>query len=263
MPNKLLVLLNYRAGSTLFQTLCQHTPQFFDPSQKANPGETFYHLPTLPPLLATHTHSGAVLDVVKNVEEDMVLMTHLGDWWGSLESRFVPGPYAGNSQNRFGPAEVRPYIDDGWKIVQLLRDGRNQIESFRKLKGGVEQKLVEADANDYFLRLCMSYRNKARVALDCVKEYPGLYSIYKFEDLVKEPDVVLASIFGRVGYDIDRPAIMAKFEKSQKIIKAGRHTSFPKDTSFNKRSLSWTPEEKAAFVRIARNEHTGLGYPID
>jgi hypothetical protein len=188
-----------------------------------------------------------------------------GDWWGQCRSSEVPGPYEVDTPASWRSDVMRPLIADGWKVVVVMRDGRNLIESIRRFRGGIEEQRQESDPHDYFTYLCKAFRNKARVILDARLRYQESFSIVKMEHLLVRPREALGGLEQFLGVKFEWDVVSHNIEFARTNISGPdggdeRHSSFS-DNSFLDRSMGWSQEEAAEFDRIAGLEQRELGYP--
>lgn len=257
-----LFFLNYRGGSTLFQHLLLH--KRLDEKDEKN---FYFHLASIPPVRCIHKNCGEITRIFEQNrnEENLGVFTHIGNWWGNKHSSLIPSPYGDPSPMKWGPTELinlQQQFPAEWKFINLLRDGRNQIESFRRLKGGVEEKLNCIDPADYFMGHCLGWRNKARIALDC-ETVLNNYKIFRFEDLMNNPKETLLSLFSFLGRDPNMEFLMEKMLEVKKRKVGTKHSSFKKDSEMHRRWKSWEKWEVQYFKKVANRELLELEYEKD
>lgn len=255
---KAIIFLHYRAGSSFFQHLAGLTPKFLRlPSELI----TRPLLTTRPRIPVKYIDSGNLTTVAKenNNFSNICILTHIGNWWGDLPPYLIPSPLSSPSPTKWSDVELRPFLYQGWKFVNLMRDGRNLIESTRQYKGGVEEEQVKIKGAQYFEELCLAFRNKARVALHTQQALgKDNYKIFKFEDLMDQPLQFMNDIY-RFCFKLPADDDMVRERLKQIRETKNNHSSF-KGSNMNKRYLSWTEEETQLFKRIARQEQRELGY---
>jgi len=266
---KSLIFLHYRAGSTFFQHLSGHTPKSLRESLGIN-SETdsagyYWMTSSLPKILTRYTDCGSItkLAVENHLTPNFCILTHIGNWWGQLPSREIPLPLESPSPMKWGLSELRPFFYEGWKFVNILRDGRNLIESTRFHRGGVEEELNKQDPGDYFKQLCMAFRNKARVALQTqLLLGRDVYRILKFEDMMEEPLKFMNDLY-KFLYDLPADNVILKKKIAQIRAPKNNHSSFLGQTKIEdmkQRHMSWTEQEREMFREIAGKEQEELGY---
>jgi hypothetical protein len=276
---KALFLLNYRGGSNLFSFLngcpgiysIQTKEDHFNPDISEedrlvkSPGwqetPTAYWMATVPPrtCISEHIYTYPIKDMIKlDLPLNLVAWQgNVGDWWGEVSSHEeVPGPYDYKTFYRFSSDELSSLSGD-WRFIYLIRDGRNQIESFRNIRGGCEEQKLKEDAKDYFMVLCKGYRNRARVALDCQKALSN-FKMFYFEDLVKDPISTMKSVYRFLDLEIDESHVKRALSYSIAVVKPF-HSSF-NSTCTTSRWHSWTDWEMETFNSIAGKELSELGY---
>ena len=289
---KILFILNYRAGTNLWNFINGMPKVGFAASQKTrdivggkplvNPevlapwawrgagdwkvwqgSQYSFFLPTDPPEMCpceNYFQRGIEDTLATNPPfEFFSWHVHIGDWWGVARSDEVPEPYEVVTPVRFGPDELRALPGDDWKVVYIVRDGRNQIESLRNIPGGIEQDRHREDPRDYFEVLCKAFRNRARLAVDAYDQLDN-FMIFRFEDLVADPVLWMRGVYDFVGLPLDEGFVQRAFDLTVSSKAAKRHSSFQSRTGFNERWHSWTDWEKETFYRIAGRELDELGY---
>lgn len=287
--NKVLFILNYRSGTNLWQFMSGKKDVPFSPSEKTrkikngkvlvntNVKEGFvntagwtgskssFFLATSPsnvcpiePALIPEGYIENVLD--RNPPFDYFAWhTHMGDWWGDLPSFAIPEPYELETPVRYGPDELNNLPGKNWSFVHLLRDGRNQIESLRNIEGGIEQKKNKDNQIDYFKVLCKGYRNRSRMAINCINRVNN-FKIFKFENFIKNPVETLCEMFVYVGLKPNKGFFQEAYNITIKQNVVKQHSSFSSKKNLNRRWISWSPQEKDIFKNICGKELIELGY---
>ena len=131
--SKAIVFLHYRAGSSFFQHLSGNTPFFLCKDIGIEPeiSTEYYNLTTKhPKVLAKYTDCGSITKLANQFSHltHACILTHIGNWWGNEP---VPAPLSSPSPMKWGVEELSPFTYQGWKFINLIRDGRNMIESTR------------------------------------------------------------------------------------------------------------------------------------
>lgn len=251
---KILFILNYRGGTHLFLS-------FSNAGKAENVGSrNAFWLPTIPEKACP---CESLLTVRHNMDvparfECFSWFTHIGDWWGDLTSAKVPGPYALQTPVRYGPDEIQALPGDDWRVVHLVRDGRNQVSSTFKFHGGRETRKRKEDPHDYFKALCKGFRNRARMAIDC-NSLLSNFKLVKFEHLFMDPIGTMKEMYAFIGLDLDEDFI----GKAAGRARAGGwtgHSSFGSSGGMNQRWKDWAPWQVKAFKKIAGRELVELGY---
>lgn len=259
---KAIVFLYYRAGSTFFESLTgkswrlsqlkgdyslatQQRQRLIDPFQ----------LPTIPEVPSFD--SGSPVRPTDSFSGPAVWMIHIGDWWGQLKSKDIPGPYDIDTPEKWGINDLLSLPGNDWKFISLVRDGRNQIESLRQMKGGIEEQRNNEDPEDYFKVLCKSYFNRASIISDCLV-LPN-YRMFRFEDLMSNPIETLDNMFEFLGLELDKEFCIQQLKEVQSFKTV--HSSFGGLSKANQRWASWTTEEKEIFDEICSEVSKKLGYP--
>lgn len=151
--------------------------------------------------------------------------------------------------------DVRSLPDD-WKIVYLVRDGRDQIESYwhmvykSALHRGQKHKRYD---NDNLRYLCQIFKQRARRIIECSDSLEN-YTFYRFEDLIANPIEVSSSIISFLGFTPDIDSISKTVES---IIPNSSYSSVKKVT---RRKDIWTDEQNDIFWSVAGDEALQLGY---
>ena len=286
--NKILFVLSHRSGSNLWQLLAgKRKVNFYASkalqtlvgakdiineasSRRAYKGEWegsehSFFLPTLPNNICPCENS-----YIRSIEETLeskppfnyfAWHVHTGNWWGELPSKDIPSPYDVITPTRLGPSEISSLPGDPWTVVSLVRDGRNQIESFRRLQGGIEEEYMKNNPGDYFIALCKGFRNKARMAIDC-NSLP-FYRIFKFEDIIKDPVSTIGDMLCFCGLQSDPQFIKNAYNLSREMKTYKQHSSFGNNPTGKNRWNLWTLQEKSIFKDIAGNELIELGYEVN
>jgi hypothetical protein len=189
-------------------------------------------------------------------------MASMGNWWGETPGHQVPEPYEGESYTRFGPRELENLPGENWSFAHIVRDGRNQLESFRNLPGGIEQRRHKEDPKDYFIFLARGFRNRARVALDSLSEVPDFHLV-RFESLRDTPALTMATLYEvlRLKPDLSLLKASEKFMAEERPDK--QHSSFGGKEGSDQRWTNWTNWEKDTFKEIAGRELIELQYVTD
>lgn len=239
--------LNYRGGSSLFRHALGDTPSFF-PQLKAGPNL----LPCSPSCKVVHVGLPFLIEELHKEDEDLAVMTHIGNWWGNLSSSQVPGPYDDDCPMKFSWEQLENLIKTNshidYKFVYLIRDGRNQIESLRNLKGGCEEEFNKANSEDYFKALSLGWRNQAQIAIDCQINLPSQFKIYKFTDMMTNPTSFFLDLFSYLELVPDIDLILSRIQEMRAAKLDLSHSSFGNDKDYN-RWKKWTDEEKLFFKR--------------
>lgn len=217
------------------------------------------YLPTVPE--GSHVIKEAVSDseIHSQLSEgahNVSWTVHVGDWWGLVKSEDIPGPYDLACPSRWSYEELLRFPKH-LKYVSLVRDGRNQIESLRNFKGGVEERLNKENPEDYFRVLCKGFRNRSRIALDNQSKNKN-YRIFKYENLIQNPKLTCLNIFSFLGLTLDEARVEQNLGKMTKGV-SGTHSSFGGERN-EQRWTKWTSDEKSVFKQIAGNELIELGY---
>jgi hypothetical protein len=248
--------MNYRSGSTVLQKLLSDRKK-----------DEFGFLPTYPQkqCLTVVVPNARIPKTIIELEntENFVIFTYIGNWWGNRSSSDVPEPYEDHSSMKWGINEIQNLHFDGWKFAYLIRDGRNYIESHRRLRGGVEEQFNNDNPKDYFIALCKGWRNRARVALDCANKFEN-YNIYKFEDLLKNPLGFVRNVnlyFNDYKTDVRSIRKLTRQIKNNQIGK--KHSSFNNTENMHFRWRDWTKKEINLFKEITGKEMIELGYEED
>ena len=275
---KVLFLLHYRGGSCFFNFLngCPtmhsiHTHDRLNPHIKEEDRlvnidqwtgtDAGYWLSTVPSKVAACEHLYSVpLDDLHTL--DLPLDTfgwwaNVGDWWGEVASHHdVPQPYGVETFYRFAPQDLIDLPGD-WQFIYVIRDGRNQVESMRRVRGGAEETKKKSNGVDYFQVLCKGWRNRARMVLDCAAQLPNC-RVFRFEDLVSQPIKTMQAVYQFLGLAIDTVAVQSALEFTTQNVQH-EHSSF-KNSQTNDRWRSWSQEEVDLFHNIAGKELRELGY---
>lgn len=143
------------------------------------------------------------------------------------------------------------------KIVHLIRDGRNQVESWyqhlnRTRK--VAKKELLSRQEDAFETWCSSFAGRASRSIECSDL--NNYMLVKFEDLVTDPVGCLTSVYEFLSLSVQRDVV------GQNFLAITPNSSFHSDVD-PRRWLSWSREEREIFHRIAGRELIHLGYEVD
>ena len=268
MKTRTIFFLYYRAGSTLIECICGKPWRIAQVQGNIEESNRLYHewrasnQPFLFPTIERCVSEDIAIPITETMsqykdEEHFAYMTHIGDWWGDLRSDNIPLPYEGVTPNRWGPIEITATILDvtNWRFISLIRDGRNQIESLRKFKGGFEAQKMKEDPDDYFKVLCKGFRNRASIALDCQRLLFEQYKIFRFEDFIQDPIRITSDMFSFAGLTLNTSKIS--------LPTSGEHSSFGESSNYTDRWHSWTTQEKDIFKEIAGRELIALGYEKD
>jgi hypothetical protein len=260
----------YRAGSMMALHLLGSNSSWVDGQAKSyrKATENTWWLPTSPQNqgFARHIHSGGISEALSRDHYGLVqghnpsvflCTSRIGNWWGEKRSADVPLPYQDPSPMKWSYQEVLPLNVD--QHILLIRDGRNQIESTRRLKGGIEEKHQATDPEDYFVSLCKGFRNRARLALDCSYMIPN-YKVFKFEDLLADPIGTMSSILDCCGLQMNETFVSVLWDELEKRRVCKSHSSFDNNKKMNHRWEGWTDKEKRIFQEIAGKELIELGY---
>lgn len=245
---KALFILNYRAGTHLFLNSCTSRID----------GDLFLETDPSGICPMKDLYAESLSPKEDSTYQFNVWCAHIGEWWGKKKSADIPEPYGLDTPAMLDYKYLLSLGED-WKFVYIVRDGRNQIESMRKMKGGYEEALIKEDPKDRFLQLCKGFRNRAQVAIDCARQLPN-FRIFKFEDIVADPVSVFTEMFEWCEIPIDVEKVRRNHEASQTGIKT--HSSF-QDRSFDDRwKKNWTWTEASLFNQIAGPQLEGLGYKL-
>ena len=271
---RLFLFLNYRSGSNLLKLLLgapecdflvgsagaaeSNKAKFVNPHAQPAPGGRDDFL--LQVVGEKWVCRYAMPAPTQGNEERLAWYTYIGDWWGNVRGSEVPRPYDGYCETRWGPEDIRRLLSLGedWKFLYLIRDGRDYLESTRRVPGGYEEERNRESPEDYFLFLCRGWRNRARIALDCQSAFPERYRILRYEELVAAPIEAVDRVLSWAGLRYNRDF----GEKSLALLEAvgtrERHSSF--SSGPGARWARWTPRERAVFEREAGKELEELGY---
>jgi len=251
MKNKSIIFFNYRAGSHL-------TLQLINDSKKE---EKSNFLLTDPPYICgVDNLVASKRDVLAATVAPHSWYMYIGDWWGHCNSsEDVPTPYGSAAETRWAKCDLERIPGDNWKFVNITRDPRNWLESWRSLStGGYEEKQqLKFGKKDYFVFLCKSLRNRVRVQLDCNATMDN-YKLVTFEDLLATPLETVKDMYDFIDLKLDEEGLkkrVTSIKEAHVII----HSSFS-DTNFNSRWSGWTDEEKNTFKEILGKELIELGY---
>ena len=161
-------------------------------------------------------------------------------------------------QPRYGVNEIRA-LTGNWKVIYIIRNGRNQIESLRNIPGGVEMERHNEDPEDYFEVLCKGFRNRARIALDCEAQLSN-FKMFRFEDLVSDPVYTIRMMYHHAGLVLDEEFVRRAYQCTLDNNMIKQHSSFGSAKNLHKRWVNWTEKEQAIFNKIAGKELEELGY---
>ena len=263
---KVIFFLYYRSGSSIFRYLCGEEWVRLEQMgliEEANikrqelidSGKPFY-LPTIPKETCSVKHGSDGI-FKTDIQNNQAWITHIGDWWGQLPSNRIPMPYEDKTWTKWSKQDLQKLPGD-WNFVSLIRDGRNQIESLRNNKGGIEEKLNNQDSKDYFKVLCKAFRNRARLAIDC--QELNNYTMFKFEDFISNPVSVMREMFIAADLSLNEEYCKSilKVVRQSDVEKA--HSSFKDKSAVNQRWHNWSEEEILTFKEIAGKELEELGY---
>jgi hypothetical protein len=286
---KILFILNYRSGTNLWlftngkkRVNFTASPQMSEikggkplinpevdeciPSVKGWSGSrNSFFLPTKSPKVCPIEQALAVDGNIDKVLSDpppfdyFAWYTHMGDWWGEAKSKDVPEPYDVETPVRYGPSEIRNLPGEDWKVIHLIRDGRNQIESLLNIPGGYEEGKFKEDPNDYFEVLCKGFRNRSRMALDCLYSLPN-FRLFKFEDFMTSPVDILSRMYLFAGLKIDEAFVTNAYNLTLKRKVYKQHSSFGSFKNIHSRWKEWSSRKKSVFKEIAGKELIELGY---
>lgn len=155
----------------------------------------------------------------------------------------------------FTPDAIRS-LPSEWKFVYVIRDGRDQIESYWHLiaygakKRGEVYDRWDLDNIKYSSSL---FKQRARRVIDCSQKLKN-YTIVRFEDLVSKPVSTLDSALSFCGFTPDLSQIR---DTVQRIIP---NSSYSSTENVTRRSRNWPKEWNDAFWEIAGKESLQLGY---
>lgn len=269
---KAICFLHYRAGSTFFQHLIGHTPRFM--REHLGLPDTIdekFFLTTQPSnqVAGLHTDCGSIERVVKELNgtrtQNWCICTHIGDWWGELPSYDIPTPYGSPTPMKWSYIELSNPIYKDLKFINLIRSGKNTIESTRRTRGrrtGIsrqetyEERKNRENPRDYFKVLCKSWRNKVHIALDCQTMLTtSRYKIFSFEDLRLNPVETINKIYQFLfNLEADNATIVERIIQIDSIKKGKTggniHSSFINDKEVNKRWKNWNEEELEIYEKI-------------
>jgi len=268
---KTLFFLYHRAGSHFFLEMIQNIPMAAYSTGKYDiSSASDVYLPnflcTIPPNVCSteHVNEGDPIEILTQpIEIEKFFYLYVWDWWGQVDhSSKVPLPYEGDCVSRWGVNEIRSFLIGDWKFGVMMRDPRNHLESVRNTPGEQQNPHQVRDRRNYFVTLCMSFRNRARVVLDCVSELSN-YKVFKFEDLKRDTLGTLRQVFEFVGVVLDEDALSNAIElESQSFVEDDRSSFATADRRFT-RWESWTQEEVGIFKSIMGQELIELGYEND
>jgi hypothetical protein len=269
VAHKTMFWMYYRAGSMMALHLLGSNSLWKNSSLEVyrKSEENTWWLPAAPFTgFARHIHSGGIEEAIHKADyilarghqpASFVCTSRIGNWWGEKSADFVPLPYEDPSPMKWSYMEMQKLDVDSHLL--LIRDGRNQIESTRRLKGGIEEKWQTKDPEDYFVALCKGFRNRARLALDS-QQVMGNLSIIRFEDVLSDPVSVISNIVESFQLQPDVEFITALWEQLEQRRVCKQHSSFQDNNRMNQRWHSWTPREVQIFAEIAGKELEELGY---
>jgi hypothetical protein len=287
---KILFILNYRAGTNLWHLLSGKRQVAFCPSistraivggapivnpQVSEPGYAYtsnwsgskdsFWLPTVPEKTCPCENLLAEGQSIENSLSSsppfnfFAWHTQIGDWWGQCKSKEVPAPYEVNTPVRYGPDEIRSLPGNDWKVIYLVRDGRNQIASLINIFGGIEEQRYLSEPKDYFEVLCKAFRNRARLAVDCQNQLDN-FKLFRFEDFIKNHQAIMKQMYNFAGLSINLKFIKAAYKLTISKEIGKYHSSFPSKSKFSNRWENWSQWEKDTFYSIAGKELFELGY---
>jgi hypothetical protein len=101
-------------------------------------------------------------------------------YWARLENSIHPSLEASNLSSLSGD----------WKFVVLIRDGRDQIESWMKFRGRRRPMAVAGEAA--FIDMCNGWKKRAQHAKSLLENFDC--KLVKFEDFVKDIDIQFRAI---------------------------------------------------------------------
>ena len=268
---KHLTLLQYRGGSTLYGNLLRSPSYLKNNWDESFKKIGFSEVRAFPVINASEfpvevdgkINAFAIAEKfsIKNIDWRI----YHGDWWGQCNSSKIPGPYEDKSVMSWSIDSLSPIIKKSWKVLAIVRDGRNWIESTRKFKGGIEEKRQKSDPLDYFKYLCRAFRNRARIIVDCQRFWPSCYKIFKMENLVLDPENSLKEIEKFLQVEFDWETLTKNIASCKKEMRGpGKHphSSFEDKNYFN-RYKNWTKEETDFFCREGGIEQRLLGYSLE
>ena len=283
---KILFILNYRAGthlwlftngskSCLFSNIKDRNKKNFKPLTNQNAEGTVitkewtgsnssFWLPTIPKKICPceNYFSLSPEQINDNLPfSHFALNVHIGNWWGEVDSHLeVPEPYDIDTPVKFAAQDLLslPGKQEDWKFIYIMRDGRNQLESLRNFPGGIEEQYHKKDPVNYFQVLCKTYRNKARLALDCQKQLPN-FKIIKFEDLTSNCLDTTKEIYKFIDLPLDEEFVTHAYNLTISSKRDKKHSSF-KDKDYHNRWKSWNNWEINTFKNIAGNELEEMNY---
>ena len=157
------------------------------------------------------------------------------------------------------------------KLLIIVRDGRSVIESHMRSWPGDGR-----FGDDLFVGLCEAWAQSAETILSFRKDHPVTeypYMLVRYEDLVRDPEDRMRSIFGFLELDdsvIDYDALWGLPVRGSSTF--GRGAGQPldwapvkKDSSFDplRRWDDWTDAQHEAFNRIAEAAMAEFGYGLD
>ena len=146
-------------------------------------------------------------------------------------------------------------------IVMLCRDGRNQIESMRNMKGGAGWKRSQQNRQKFFCDAANGFRRRVEFAQDLKEKYGERFSIVRMEDLLENPFSIVASIFDFWGIRPDTSAILEHISNIMPDQNSTlEHSSFKSIKGINCRWHAWSDDEKRMFNEIAGESLRYLGY---
>ena len=271
---RILFLLQYRGGSTLFQQL-QSTKKYDNPEVRKRLvslgfSNTLGFLPSPIDEGVAVEINGAVDSFGLTEQHNLDNISHRrwhGDWWGQGKNfHTIPNPYDINSPSSFSPSAVSEYVEKGWKIVALVRDPRNLVCSTYSFHGGLETHLRSKDGMGYFYYLCKAVRNKYRMVIDSSAAFPDDFLVCRFEDLLTNPLSEMKKVYTFINVPLDTEVIKDNHLSIQNNLKAKAtrekqvlHSSFS-DSNFNNRWKDFPEEWTSVGFEFLSPEALELGY---
>jgi hypothetical protein len=240
MKHGIFFILSYRAGSSVFLTML------------GDDGHNSFRMPTAPITKCHYLHSvDCINHYTTKIQTNQNLLSsfiisnhaHLGEYNDTIGfwKRF------GNEISYdWSPQRLKEYCNS-WKIVVLIRDGRNQIESWRE---------SDKHKSESFEEMCVGYNNRVSHINHMSENFDT--HIIKFEDLIKNTSGVVENMYNFLNLKITEEHI--KYCNS--VIKKDHfgHSSFGSLDDINNRWKSWSKQELSTFKNISGKYFRMMNY---
>ena len=272
--SKTLFLLQYRGGSTYFQSL-QTTKKYNNDVRKEQLVRVGFS--NLIEFLPSQVEGGYAVEVDGSVRSELITrmsnvdnISHrrwYGDWWGQgCNVDTIPEPYVGDSSMAFSPKVCQLLFNEGWKIIAIVRHPQNLVPSIYNFHGPLETRNRNERGREYFIYLCKAVRNKYRMISDCMRAFPDNYLVVKFEDLLKDPVIAMRTVYSFMRIPLDEEIIRENANRidTDRVGRIERGISLPhssfKDQNFNQRIKSVPAPWVKAGYPFFYQEMISLGY---